>query len=330
MEYFFSRLGRSLRYSATILGSLACGTVIVLGIMGINTIVVPICGGIALIPMAMVMFENVKAIRDLENNVSAFKSENKKLKETNENLKITENKLSADLGKLEHTNNNLEHTNNNLVEIKNNLIEQNSRYEKLLDESEINLNSMTELANKYKATSLELSNNLHNSTQNLELLKSQALELINIKNEYQKENKILNENIKKVQDQLDQVTQAKEAYEIQLIKLSDTNNQLSDSNNQLSEIATNLRSELEKAKASYEDAKSALKTLLQATGVLADLGNDMVQTEHKTEQNVSTMSKLLSLFGMSRSEEMFNKLDKDNNKVLTVDEFVNIIFENPN
>ncbi len=81
MDYFFSKLGRGIRSSLTILGALACGGVIVMGFMGVQTLAIPICGIIALIPMGMVMIENTKLIRDMEESVTKFKVENKELKQ---------------------------------------------------------------------------------------------------------------------------------------------------------------------------------------------------------------------------------------------------------
>lgn len=313
LDYFFSRTFRSIKYGLSIAGGVACAVVIILGSLGWSTIVIPICGGIALIPMAFIFFENTKVIRDMENLVTQFKDETKELKETNESLKETEVKLSDEVGELTEER-------KAIAEAKDQLVSENDRLEGLLGQAEINLEQMKSLANDYQKTSESLGENLKKSERNADDLKSQAEELVRIKEEYKSQNLQLKENYGKAEKQLEAITGVKDNYEIQL-------QELSDNNKELSETSELIKSELNKTQSSYEDAKAALKTLLQTTGVLEDLGNDMVKTEKHTEQNVGMMTKLMNMFGVTRSEELFDKLDKDGNNVLSLDEFVNFILD---
>ena len=50
-----SRIVRVIRYSISGIAALACGTVIVLGGLGFTTIIIPICGGIALLPSLLIL-----------------------------------------------------------------------------------------------------------------------------------------------------------------------------------------------------------------------------------------------------------------------------------
>ena len=343
MDYFFSKVGRGFRSTVTIVGALACGGVIVMGFMGVQTLAIPICGIIALGPMGMVLVENTKVIRDMEKNVTKFKVENKELKQTNQDLKVTTNnlnqkvdKLDGEIGELDQeneelkttnnelktTNNELKTTNNELKETKDKLVLENDRYEGLLDEAETNLDKMTGLANEYQITSQRLGQSLKDAAVNRSELKIQAEELLQIKLDYESENKDLHDNIKLIKEQLVLVTEAKNNYEIQL-------NHLSENNNELEETTNLLKSELEKAEASYHKSQAALKVLLESTGVLQDLGEHMVKTEEQTSENVSMTQKLLNMMGLSRSEDLFEKLDKDKNQLLSMDEFVKIL-ENAN
>ncbi len=351
MDYFFSRLGRGFRYTATITGALGCGVVIILGALSINTIAIPICGGIALIPMAMVLMENIKFVKDMENLVIKFKSETEELKVTNDELKETELRLGSEVTNLgsevtnlgsevtnlgsEVTNLGSEVTNlrdekDGIMIIKNQLVLQNNILEGLLDEATINLNEMKSLAKKYQKTSEKLGENLKQSETNTDNLKHQAEELIQLRDSYEEQNKKLKDNYTRASIQLESIRVTKEEYETQLINLTGNNKDLAKNNKELNKTTALLNSELKKTKNAYEDAKSALKTLLQTTGVLQDLGDDMIKTEQKTEENVGMMSKMLNMFGITRSEELFNKLDTDGNKSLSIDEFVNLILEDKN
>jgi chromosome segregation ATPase len=313
MDYFFSRVGRGFRYAATVAGSICLIGVIALGGLGINTIFIPIGGGIALIPMAMVMFENVKVIRDMEDQVSIFKTENKELKHTNENLKQTTLEL-------DDTVKNLQSETDGIKQVKDKLVDENTKLEHLLDNAETNLDEMKTLANQYKNTSKELGENLKQTEKNRDELRQQAEELVKIKDSYMEQNEQLKANYMQAEQQLKEITTVKDNYEIQL-------QELSDNNKELSKTTEAIKVELNKVESQYEQSKSALKVLLQSTGVMKDLGEEMVKTEQKTSENVGMMSRLLNVFGINRSEDLFYKLDKDGDEMLSIDEFVKMILD---
>lgn len=299
MDYFMQRCFRGTKSIIGFAGAGACGAIVIMGFMGVQSIAIPICGIVALLPVGFIFFENTKVIRDMEKYVTKFKSENKELKQTNSDLKQTRVELSIE---------------------KDRLMDENNRYEELLDDAETNLNKMRELANQYQNTSKELGQNLKNAETNRSELKSQAEELMRIKIRYESENQNLHDNVEKIKDQLDLVTQAKKDYELQL-------SELENNNQELEETTILLKEELEKAESSYEKSQAALKVLLQSTGVLEDLGEKMVQTEEQTSENVTMTTKLLNMLGMSRSKELFEKLDEDNDSLLSMDEFVNILLD---
>jgi len=183
----------------------------------------------------------------------------------------------------------------------------------LLTKAEEELMSLKSLAETYKENSERLGENLQKSEHSVDELKQQTEELVSIKDKYETQNQQLKETSSQIEEQLKIVMQTNKKYENQLSELETT--------------SESLEKELEKTRKSYEEAKSLSKTLLQATGVLEDLGEDMVKTEQKTEENVGMMSSLLNFFKTERSEELFNQLDKDGNKILSYDEFVDILLK---
>jgi len=65
-----------------VVSGIASVAVIALSVLGIQTIAIPICGAVALIPVGFIFFENVKVIRDMEKYVTQFRQENKTLQQT--------------------------------------------------------------------------------------------------------------------------------------------------------------------------------------------------------------------------------------------------------
>lgn len=307
MDYFFQRVFRGVKSMFGVVGALSSITIIALGAMGIQTIAIPICGGICLIPVGFIFFENTKVVRDMEKYVSQFKIENNVLKQTNLELKQTKLELDQSVQVLVSNN-------SNLTIIKDELILANEKYESMLEQTSKKLEEMAQLVNQYKTTAEQMEKNLTNITQHRDELKQQATQLLAIKDMFEQENKKLNENISLVEEQLKLVTTTNLNYEKQLQDLKST--------------STLLKDELERTRRSYEEAKASLKSLLQATGVLTDLGNEMIKVEHKTESNVDTMTKILNMFGRERAMELFAKYDIDGNKVLTLDEYLNLVLQN--
>jgi len=316
MDYFFSRLGRGLRYTATVVGSLSIGVIIILGSLGIQSVVIPICGGIALIPMAMVMFENFKVIKDMENLVIKFKSDVKDLREINNKLTNNVFVLGGEIDELEVTNNELKDT-------KDQLVDETIKLENLLKDAEGQVETLGTLAKDYDTNIKNLSVNLQKSENNNDELKANAEELVRIKLDYEKENNILKDNIDIIGVQIKTLSQAKNEYAIQL----DT---LKQNNEDINETSDLLKEELNNVNNAYDEAKDVIETLLRSKKVLNDIYDGMAKTEEKTGENVGMMSKLLNVFGVQRSKELFDILDKDGNKLLTNEEFINGILNNNN
>lgn len=300
MDYFFSKIGRSFRYLTTITGSLACGAIIIMGILGIQTIAIPICGGIALIPMAMVLIENTAIIRKLEKLMTKFKQDLDELRKINSDLSQNVLNLSNEII--------------DLKQIKENLVIQTNKLETLLSEAESKIGKLSDLSNNYKTNLELLKQSVQKSETNNNILKENIQELLAIKKEYESEISFLKINIESIEEQVVKLTTVKEEYEKQI-------QQFIQSNEQLLSTKEELKIELTKVKNCYEEAKDVISTLLRSKDVLNDIFNSMIKTEEKTDQNVSTLTKIMNIFKLQRSEELFNILDQNKDGTLTLEEF---------
>lgn len=304
MDYFFQRCFRGTKSLFGVLGGLGCGTVIVLGFLGIQTIAIPIAGIIALGPVGFIFFENTKVVRDMEKYVSGFKVQNRQLELTNTDLKKTSTNLNNEVEGLHVENEDLKNT-------KTELVKGNEKLQELLNMAETRINKMEKLAKSYEETSKNLGKSLKDAEQNRDELKLQAEELINIRDNYHSENSHLKETVNQVEDQLKIVTDVNQAYKNQLGEMKNT-----------SELLTQ---ELEKTRVSYEEAKDTIKALLRASNVLEDLGDDMVKTEKKTKENVGKMERILNMFGREKAIELFQKYDKNQDDHMSLDEYLELV-----
>ena len=318
MDYFFSRIFRGFKYTLSIVGALACGVIIVMGALGISSVIIPICGGIAIIPMAFIFFENTVIIRKMEELVSKFKLEMKSLRESNLKLKDNLDRLDNQNNRLETNVTNLEDDLYDLNKTKQDLINETDKLESLLDQADNKIDSLAKLTEQYKRTSEELAVSLKTSEHNNEELKNNVGKLFEIKNDYEQSNQLLKNNIAEIEKQLKSVSDIKDRYESELTKIYETNNHLS-------ETSKLLEKELNKTKNCYQEAKNVIQTLLQSQGIFEEIKEDMVKTESETRENVGKMSNLIEIFGEKRTKELFDRLDKDQNKVLTQEEFVNFL-----
>lgn len=309
MDYFFSKIGRGFRYSATIIGSLAIGAVIILGILGIQTIVIPICGGIALIPMAMVLFESTKILRDMEKLITKFKTDLGELRKINTDLSQNVLNLGNEVDQLKIT--------------KEKLIEETTKLENLLNEAEIKVTKLGELSNNYEASLKVLMNEINITEQNNHSLQQNVDSLLKIKAEYESEINNLKNNIDLIEVKINELSKIRDDYSKQI-------QEFAANNSELFETTEALKNEISRVNRSYEEAKDVIKTLLRSKDLLNDIYNSMLTTEQRTEENVSTVTKLLNIFKVNRSEELFAKLDKDNDKILTLEEFTSGILDSQN
>ena len=302
MDYFFSKLGRGIRYSATIVGGIACGVIIILSVIGIQTIVVPICGGIALIPIGMVLIENVTIIRNLEKLMTKFKNQLQQLGVINNNLSDNVSRLSTEVSQLSQT--------------KDSLIQEITKLSNLLKEAEIKVVKLSDLAKIYEDNAAKLSALTQNYQNQNQQLTEETHKLVDIKQQYEEENARLTATIDEINQQLSQLVKMKEAYEIQLLQSKENNQEL--------------KVEIEKIAIYYNQAKEVIETLLRSKNVLDDIYSGMIKTETQTSENVNTLSKLLNIFGKNRTLELFQQLDQNEDGVLTSQEFINALSKNLN
>lgn len=307
LDYFFSRAFRSFKYALSVGGAISCAVVIILGGLGIQTVIIPICGGIALIPIGFIFYENTKVIRDMENLVIKFKDDVKNLTKTNQKLNTNVEELGGEITELKET--------------KDLLMDETIKLEDLLKQAKGKVETLTSLATQYESSIGDLNKNLQKSEKTNEELRVNAEELVRIKSIYEEENNRLQENVDEISVQIEAVSQAKEEYKSQLELLKQNNEDLMVT----SEL---LKTELNNINISYEEAKDVIETLLRSKKVLNDIYDGMAKTEEKTEENVGMMSKLLNMFGVQRSKELFNVLDTDGNQLLTPEEFIDGILNN--
>jgi len=307
LDYFFSRAFRSFKYALSVGGAISCAVVIILGGLGIQTVIIPICGGIALIPIGFIFYENTKVIRDMENLVIKFKDDVKNLTKTNQKLNTNVEELGGEITELKET--------------KDLLMDETIKLEDLLKQAKGKVETLTSLATQYESSIGDLNKNLQKSEKTNEELRVNAEELVRIKSIYEEENNRLQENVDEISVQIEAVSQAKEEYKSQLELLKQNNKDLMVT----SEL---LKTELNNINISYEEAKDVIETLLRSKKVLNDIYDGMAKTEEKTEENVGMMSKLLNMFGVQRSKELFNVLDTDGNQLLTPEEFIDGILNN--
>lgn len=304
MDYLFSRIFRTIKYTISIVGGVACGVVIVTGALNISTIAIPICGGIALLPMGFIFFENTKIIADIEKAIIKLKDEISDLSET--------------ANKLEVTNNELETTSSDLKETKNTLLKETKILETMLSKATNEIDNLSDLLRKYKVIEHNLQHNVSNLKTNNDSLKDTTNELVKTKKSYEQQNKNLKENIILIENQLKEVIKLKITYENNINMLSSNNTSLRNSIN-------DIKVELQNTQTLYKEARTAVKSLLIASGVLKDLGDDMVKLEKKTDENVTMMRNIMNIFGSTRSDELFEKLDQNEDGVVDKEEFLNIL-----
>ena len=283
---------------------MACGVIIITSIMGISTIAIPICGGIALLPMGFIFFENTKLIADIENAIIKLKSEISDLAETTTRLELT--------------NEDLHKTSDDLKSTKDSLIQETKSLEQMLTKANQEINNLSDILRKYKVIEHKLQNNVSNLESSNNILKQTTSELVNTKNSYEQQNKNLKVDIDLIETQLKEIMKLKVTYESNI-------NTLVNNNETLHHSLDVLHTELENSKILYTEAKTAVKTLLIASGVLKDLGDDMVKIEKKTDENVTTLSNILDSFGRNRTGELYEKLDKNGDGLVDKEEFLNIL-----
>ena len=293
-RYFFSKIARGIKFGTAAIAALACGAIIVCGALGISTVVIPICGGIAIIPAALILVENTKLIADLEKNISELK---KQVKEFTEQV----SQLRKATAKYENENNRFVKSNEHLAE--------------LLKQAEIKVDALQRYLDTYKEANERFSKMLETEKDNNSKLAENVEELKSIKLQY--ENKIaeLNLIVENINSQLGEITKIKEDAEAQLTLYQTQNNEMS--------------LELEKVRSLYNKSKEVIMTLMKTKEIFEDMAKDMVNTlsdmtevEGKTQENVDKMTQVIEKYSQQRDQEMFDKLDTNKDGMLSMDEFI--------
>lgn len=229
-----------------------------------------------------------------ENNYVIIKME-KLVKKLNEQVES----LSFQMALLETRNEELKETSENL--------------KKVLDDANNRIKELKVLTIEYRSTNNELKENLERSNSNANELDKAVSDLLEIKKQYELRMLELKTNLDKAQEQLDILISIKVSQEKELGSLRTTTN--------------SLKIELKNMENMYVKSKEVIATFLKTQDIFQDLHADMIQTEENMEGNVNQMSKLISLFGKERTDEMFNKIDTNKDGILTKEEFINILLE---
>lgn len=294
MDYFFTRAFRGVKYGLSIAGGAACGIVIILGALGINTVLIPICGGIAFIPMAFIFFENTKVIRDMEKLVTQLKDELKEFTAKLQDFKLSVTQLGVERDEIRAERIKVSNVNESLG--------------KKLAEADQTIQNLQKNLTQSEELSMKLKESLNKSEQNNQYLKETTEQLMKLKADREKQIQELNQTIVEVSEQLKLSREIGETYKIQLLEFENNNEKL--------------KAEVDRVQGMYDKAKEVVSTILKSQEIFQEIQQDMAETESATKDNVSKMERLLEIFGKERTEEMFATLDRDNDGSLTREEFM--------
>ncbi len=294
MDYFMSKIGRGFRFTVSATAAIGCFVVMALGGLGITSIAIPICGGIAILPCILILVENTKLLRDLEKAISQLRRD---LKEFGEKLEML-NETSESLKK-----ENANYKTNN-IELKD-----------LIKEADVKIDELSNYLEEYKTSNKEFKKNLESSKTNLEELQKRSEELLSIKESYELKFNELNFIISKIQEKLNQITLIKEDYEEKI-------QQMEERNQELGIVSDSLHQELQNIKISYEKAKSVIGSLLNAKDVLEEVHGKMIKTVDNMEDMDEDLREKIKRYDELRDTDLFNQLDKDKDGNVDLDEFL--------
>lgn len=294
MDYFMSKVARGFRFTISAAAAIGCGVVMVLGGLGVSTIAIPICGGLALLPCILILIENSKLLKDLEKTVSQLKRD---LKEFGEKLDML-NETSESL-KLENAS----------------YKTHNIHLKDLLSEAELKVDDLSDCVEEYKSSNKAFKKNLESSNKNLEELQKRAQELLEIKENYEKKIEDLNLVIKKIQDKLVEITSIKEDYEEKI-------EQMGKRNAELGIVSDKLHKELENVKVSYDKAKTVITSLINAKDVLEEVHGKMIKTVDDMESMDDEIKEKIRRYDEIRNTDLFKQLDNNKDGVVDLDEFL--------
>lgn len=311
MNYIGDKIFRGFKIASALVGVAGCGIIVITWAVGINTIAIPISSGLALIPMGFIFFNDHKVIKDMERLITKFKAEFNVLKKINDD--ITHNNIVFG-----ENNKTLTTELDNLKTIEQQLRQETFTLEQLLTVAKGQINQLTESNKEYEYNNAKLKELLGKAKTTVDELTVTTESLIEIRDKYATENSELKITATHIEMQLAKLLKTNKNYETLLQTLRENNTELSGLNHELDLKIRQLES-------SYDKAKETVKTLLMATGILQDLGDDMIKTEQKTSENASLTGKLLNMFGIKRTQKLFDRLDENRDGVISNDEFLNIL-----
>ena len=294
MDYFMSKIARGFRFTVSATAAVGCGVVMILGGLGISSIAIPICGGIAILPCILILVENTRMIRQMEKAVSQLKRD---LKEFGEKLDLL-NETSETL------------KNENAIYKQHNI-----ELKEFLSDAEKKVDELASCVDEYKASNKQFRENLESSKKNVGELQKRAEELLTIKESYEKKIEELNIIVQKIQEKLVQITAVKEDYEEKIV-------QMEERNKELGVISKELHNELENIKGSYEKAKSVITSLLGAKEVLEEVHGKMIKTVNDMESLDDDLKEKIQHYDQIRNTDLFNRLDQNKDGNVDLDEFL--------
>lgn len=289
--YFFTKIYQSLKAIISLTGASGSIVAIVYGVLQLQTGGTPfIIGGslclanslFNIVELAKVNFDIKKQIKELENNISHFVNENTKLAESN--VKIREN-IDAQTS-------------------------ENNRLQSLVKKSEMHISKLE----NFQKQILKTKNCIENEAAKLQnenvQLKELTHQLEELKDDYKIENDQLYQTINDLRNQVVSIESLKDS-------ISSENNKLQDNNKEL-------MSQLEKQQQIIIESKKLIQNLAtfgdQFTNFHTALGND-IDSLNNTNQDLDNTSTVLKNLVDKLKDQEFDKLDKNNDGVITLEEF---------
>lgn len=177
------------------------------------------------------------------------------------------------------------------------------RLQGLLEIANKRVKELTKLAEQYKDNNKKLEESVKKAQDNNQELDQTVSELLDIKEQYQKKILDLRTSLKEATDNLHKIGQIKLEQEEQLGELEDASDVLIGEVDRLDKLVN--------------QSKQVIATLLGAQDLLTDM-----------KSNTDMMKTMIDMFGKDLTDEMFDRLDKDKDGVLTKEEFLSRLMGN--
>jgi len=206
-------------------------------------------------------------------------------------------KMEETMGKLDEEMKNLK-LQMELLETENKELQESvDRLESLLQTAKQRVEELSQLAVKYKESNKELKESLAVTKENNERLDNTVTDLFEIKEQYEKKIFDLNSSMKEAKANLEKIT---------IIKLQQENKL-----DELDQTTESLNGEVSRLDKLVKQSKEVIATLLGAQDLLTDM-----------KSNTNMMKTMIDMFGKDLTEEMFDRLDDNQDGFLTKEEFL--------